>query len=156
MKIYKRLSAEHIFLNVPLKDKDEVIQFVADTFARDGLVTHARLLYDSLIERENTMSTGIGNGIGIPHAVSREAHDPSVLLIRLADAIDFEALDKLPVDIILALVVPENRTHLHLQILAGISRLCKRAEFLDFVRQTHDANDLWQGIKRIEEEMAFH
>jgi mannitol/fructose-specific phosphotransferase system IIA component (Ntr-type) len=156
MKIYKRLSAQHIFLNVPLKDKDEVIHFVADTFARDGLVTHARLLYDSLIERENTMSTGIGNGIGIPHAVSREAHDPSVLLIRLADAIDFEALDKLPVDIILALVVPENRTHLHLQILAGISRLCKRAEFLDFVRQTHDANDLWQGIKRIEEEMAFH
>jgi PTS system nitrogen regulatory IIA component len=156
MKIYKRLSAEHIFLNVPLKDKDEVIHFVADTFARDGLVTHARLLYDSLIERENTMSTGIGNGIGIPHAVSREAHDPSVLLIRLAHSIDFDALDKLPVDIILALVVPENLIHLHLQILAGISRLCKRDEFLDFVRQTHNANDLWQGIKRIEEEIAFH
>ena len=46
MKIYKRLRAKHIFLNVPLKDKDEVIHFVADTFARDGLVTHARLLYD--------------------------------------------------------------------------------------------------------------
>jgi PTS system nitrogen regulatory IIA component len=156
MKIYKRLRAEHIFLNVPLKDKDEVIHFVADTFARNGLVTHARLLYDSLIERENTMSTGIGNGIGIPHAVSGEARDPSVLLIRLADSIDFEALDRLPVDIILALVVPDNQTHLHLQILAGISRLCKRAEFLDFVRQTHNASDLWQGIKRIEEEIAFH
>jgi PTS system nitrogen regulatory IIA component len=156
MKIYKRLSAEHIFLNVPLKDKDEVIHFVADTFARDGLVTHARLLYDSLIERENTMSTGIGNGIGIPHAVSREARDPSVLLIRLAHSIDFDALDKLPVDIILALVVPENQIHLHLQILAGISRLCKRDEFLDFVRQTRNADDLWQGIKRIEEEIAFH
>ena len=156
MKIYKRLSAEHIFLNVSLKDKDEVIGFVADTFARDGVVTHARLLYDSLMEREETMSTGIGNGIGIPHAVSGEARDPVLLLIRLANSIDFEALDRLPVDIILALVVPENQTHLHIQILAGISRLCKRAEFLDFVRQTHNANDLWQGIKRIEEEIAFH
>jgi mannitol/fructose-specific phosphotransferase system IIA component (Ntr-type) len=156
MKIYNRLSAEHIFLNIPLKDKDEVIRFVADTFARDGLVTHARLLYDSLIERENTMSTGIGNGIGIPHAVSKEARDPALLLIRLTDAIEFDALDKLPVDIILALVVPENRIHLHIQILAGISRLCKRAEFLDFVRQTHDAKDLWKEIKRIEEEIAFH
>ena len=156
MKIYKRLSAEHIFLNVSLKDKDEVIHFVADTFARDGVVTHARLLYDSLIEREETMSTGIGNGIGIPHAASGETHDPALLLIRLADSIDFDALDKLPVDIILALIVPENRTHLHIQILAGISRLCKRAEFLDFVRQTHNANDLWQEIKRIEEEIAFH
>ena len=133
-----------------------MIHFVADTFARDGLVTHARLLYDRLIERENTLSTGIGNGIGIPHAVSREVRDPSVLLIRLAHSIDFDALDKLPVDIILALVVPENQTHLHLQILAGISRLCKRDEFLDFVRQTQNAKDLWQGIKRIEEEIAFH
>jgi PTS system nitrogen regulatory IIA component len=156
MKIYKRLSAERIFLNVSLKDKDEVIGFVADAFARDGVVTHARLLYDSLIEREETMSTGIGNGIGIPHAVSGEARDPAVLLIRLADSIDFEALDRLPVDIILALVVPENQTHLHLQILAGISRLCKRGEFLDFVRQTQNVNDLWEGIKRIEEEIAFH
>lgn len=156
MKIYKRLSAEHIFLNVSLKDKDEVIRFVADTFARDGVVPHARLLYDSLIEREDTMSTGIGNGIGIPHAVSGEARDPEVLLIRLADAIDFEAIDRLPVDVILALVVPENQTHLHLQILAGISRLCKRAEFLDFIRQAHNAKDLWEKIKRIEEEMAFH
>ena len=156
MKIYKRLSAGHIFLNVSLKDKDEVIGFVADTFARDGVVTHARLLYDSLIEREETMSTGIGNGIGIPHAVSGEARDPALILIRLADAIDFEALDRLPVDIILALVVPENQIHLHLQILAGISRLCKRDEFLDFVRNAHNVNDLWEGIKRIEEEIAFH
>jgi len=129
---------------------------VADIFARDGVVTHSRLLYDSLIEREETMSTGIGKGIAIPHAVSGEARDPAVLMIRLADSIDFEALDRLPVDIILALVVPENQTHLHLQILAGISRLCKRAEFLDFVRKTHNAKDLWQGIKRIEEEIAFH
>jgi len=88
--------------------------------------------------------------------VSKEARDPALLLIRLADAIEFDALDKLPVDIILALVVPENRIHLHIQILAGISRLCKRAEFLDFVRQTHDAKDLWKEIKRIEEEIAFH
>lgn len=156
MKIYKRLSAENIFLNVPLNDKDEVIHFVADTFARIGQVPHARLLYDSLMARENTMSTGIGNGVGVPHAVSREVREPSMLLIRLADCIDFEALDGLPVDIILALVVPDHQTHLHLQILAGISRLCKRAEFLDSVRQAHNAKDLWKGIKQIEEKIAFH
>lgn len=156
MKIYKRLRAEHIFLNVSLKDKDEVIRLVADTFARDGVVADARLLYESMKKREETMSTGIGDGIGIPHAASWETNDAAMLLIRLVDPIDFEALDGLQVDIILALVVPENQTQLHLQILAGISRLCKRAEFLDFVRQTNNANDLWEGIKRIEEEIAFH
>ena len=156
MKIYKRLRAEHIFLNASLKDKDDVIRFAADTFAQDGVVANSRLLYESMKKREKTMSTGIGDGIGIPHAASWETNDPAVLLIRLADPIDFEALDGLHVDIILALVVPENQTHLHLQILAGISRLCKRAEFVNFVRQTNNVNDLWEGIRRIEEEIAFH
>jgi mannitol/fructose-specific phosphotransferase system IIA component (Ntr-type) len=156
MKIYKHLRTEHIFLNASLKDKDEVICFVADTFARDGVVADTRLLYENMKKRERTMSTGIGDGIGIPNAASWETNDPALLLIRLADPIDFEALDGLYVDIILALIVPENRTHLHLQILAGISRLCKKAEFLTLVRQTNNANDLWEGIRRIEEEIAFH
>ena len=68
----------------------------------------------------------------------------------------YDRVPGLYVDIILALVVPENRTHLHLQILAGISRLCKRGEFLTLVRQTNNSNDLWEGIRRIEEEIAFH
>jgi mannitol/fructose-specific phosphotransferase system IIA component (Ntr-type) len=156
MKIYKHLRTEHIFLNASLKDKDEVIRFVADTFVRDGVVANARLLYENMRKREKAMSTGIGDGIGIPNTTSWETNDPALLLIRLADPIDFEALDGLYVDIILALVVPENRTHLHLQILAGISRLCKRGEFLTLVRQTNNSNDLWEGIRRIEEEIAFH
>jgi len=156
MKIYKSLPVEHIFLNAVLKDKIAVFRFVADTFSRSGVVDHAGLLYERMIERERTMSTGIGNRIGIPHAASSEAAHPAVILIRLADPIDFEALDGLPVDIILALVVPENQTALHLQILAGISRLCKKAEFLDYVRQAVDPNELLERIRRIEEEMIFH
>ena len=156
MKIYKRLQSEHIFLDSVLKDKDEVFRFVADTFARDGVVTQARLFYERMIEREETMSTGIGSGIAIPHAASPEANDPAVLLIRLAAPIDFEALDGLPVDIILALVVPENQTSLHLQILAGISRLCKKTEFLGLVRQAANSKELLEGIRRIEEGIAFH
>lgn len=156
MEIYKRLRTEHIFLNASLKDKDEVIRFVADTFVRDGVVANARLLYENMKKREKAMSTGIGDGIGIPNTTSWETNDPALLLIRLADPIDFQALDGLNVDIILALIVPENRTHLHLQILARISRLCKRAEFLNFIRQTHNPNDLWKGIRHIEEEIAFH
>ncbi len=156
MKIYKRLRDEHIFLNAPLKDKDEVFRFLADTFTRSGVVDNSALLYESMIERERTMSTGIGNRIGIPHAASSEATHPAVILIRLADPIDFVALDGLPVDIILALVIPENQTTLHLQILAGISRLCKKNEFLNHVRQAEDPNELLEGIQRIEEEMIFH
>ena len=156
MKIYRRLESEHIFLDVVLEDKDEVFRFVADTFVRNGVVIHAQLLYEKMIEREGTMSTGIGSGIGIPHAASPEATNPAVLLIRPAHPIDFDSLDGLPVDIILALVVPENRTDLHLQILAGISRLCKKTEFLNLVRNASNPKALLEGIRRIEEGIAFH
>ena len=156
MKIYRRLESDHIFLDAVLEDKDEVFRFVADAFVRDGVVIHAQLLYEKMIEREETMSTGIGSGIGIPHAVSPEATHPAVLLIRPAHPIDFDSLDGLPVDIILALLVPENRTDLHLQILAGISRLCKKTEFLNLVRNASNSKELLEGIRRIEEGIAFH
>ena len=156
MKIHKHLRAEHIYLDAALKDKEELFRFVADTFARDGVVKDSSRLYNSMKMREKTMSTGIGNGIGIPHAASWEAKEPAVLLIRPAKAIDFKALDGLPVDIVLALVVPENQTPLHLQMLAGISRLCQEAKFLKLVRQAGNPRDLLKEIELLEKEIAFH
>lgn len=156
MKVYKNLRKEHVLLDVSLRSKDDVFLFVAETFARDGVVENSHMLYESMKQREATMSTGIGNGIGIPHATSWEAETPAVMLVRLADPIDFEALDALPVSVILALVIPENQTSLHLQLLAGISRLCKKTKFLDLVRAADNSRDLWEGVKRLEQEMAFH
>ena len=102
------------------------------------------------------MSTGIGNGIGIPHATTAEAKEAALLLIVLAEPINFEALDNRPVDTILALVLPENQTTLHLRMLAAISRLCQKPGFLKFVRGATDSKTLLEEIKRLEEEIAFH
>ena len=156
MRIHNHLRAEHIYLDASLKDKDELFRFVADTFARDGVVKDSSRLYNSMKMREKTMSTGVGNGIGIPHAASWEAKKPAVLLIRPAKAIDFKALDGLSVDIVLALVVPENQTPLHLQMLAGISRLCQEANLLKLVRQAGNPRDLLKEIELLEKKIAFH
>ena len=156
MKIWKYLRAEHIFLNILLPDKERVLRFVSDTCVRGGLVKNVATLYEGLKKREETMSTGIGGGIGFPHTTSREVKDANVLLIRLTEPIDFEALDALPVDIILALVIPENKTALHLQILAGVSRLCRNSEFLESVRQARYPKALRKEIRDLEERMTFH
>ncbi len=156
MKIYKHLKTEHILLDVSRADKDAVIRFVAETFARIHVVKDAQQLFDNMQARENTMSTGIGRGVGIPHAASLETTAPALVLVRLQKPIDFKALDHHPVDIILALVVPENQTSLHLQLLAGISRLCENAEFLNLVRNADSSEDLRNGIKLLEQKMAFH
>lgn len=156
MKIWKLLTAESIFLNIDLTDKDGVLRFAAEQFARQGAVENAQLLYEGMRTREQVLSTGIGNGIGIPHTAGTYANEGAILLIRLARPIDFNALDDLPVDIVLALVVPNDKTALHLQILAGISRLCRNPSFLGTVRKARNSEDLLEKIKDIEEEMAFH
>jgi mannitol/fructose-specific phosphotransferase system IIA component (Ntr-type) len=156
MEIWKYLRVEHIFLNVLIPDKKASLRFIANVCVQSGLVEDDFRLYEGLLKREQTMSTGVGDGLGFPHTFSREANDATIILIRLAEPIDFEALDALPVDVILAMIVPENETTLHLQLLAGVSRLCKSPEFLEAVRKATRSKDLWYLIKELEDSMPFH
>lgn len=151
MRIWNLLRTENIFLNVDLPNKEAVIRFAADSFARHGLVDDAELIYEGMKLREEVLSTGIGNGVGIPHTASAEAKDGALLLVRLAKPIDFGALDALPVDIVLAVVVPNDETTLHLQILAGISRLCRNSSFLRAVREASTPQLLLEKIQNLEE-----
>ena len=156
MKIWEQLRPEQIFLNVDLRNKEAVLRFVADAFARSGVVKNANRLFAGMESREAVLSTGIGNGIGIPHTSSAEVEGGAMLLVRLSAPIEFEALDALPVDIILALVVAAEETTLHLQILAGVARLCRNPRFLPLIREAADSHTLLDSIKELEEEKAFH
>jgi len=156
MKICRYLRTKYIFLNASFPDKESVLRFVADICAKDGIVKDADALYEGMKKREQTMSTGVGSGIALPHTTSREVQDTSVILIHLTEPIDFEALDALPVDIILALIVPDNQADLHLRILAGVSRLCRKPEFLETVRKAGNPQKLCEEISDLEEKMPFH
>jgi mannitol/fructose-specific phosphotransferase system IIA component (Ntr-type) len=102
------------------------------------------------------MSTGVGDGIALPHAATPDVINAAVVLVRLASPVDFEAIDNLPVDIILALILPEGETHLHLQLLAGLSRLCKNPEFLALIRLSQDSEALWTALQALEDQIPFH
>jgi PTS system nitrogen regulatory IIA component len=156
MKIWNCLHTKRIFLDVPLPDKDAALQFVAEAFANREIVKDADLLYDGLRAREETMSTGIGGGIGLPHAMSNDTSDAAVLLIRCLEPLDFESLDGVPVKVIVALVVPESKPDLHLQILASLARLCQYPGFLKTVQEAKDPQALFDAIKQLEETISFH
>lgn len=156
MKICHRLKIEHIFLDIPLAEKDDILQFIADMGEKTGVVKDRDLLYSGLQKREDLMSTGIGGGIALPHATAPDVTEAAVFLVRLTKGIDYDALDAMPVDIVLSLVIPEDNTPLHLQLLAGVSRLCKMPEFLSTLREAEDPPSLWEAIKTLEDEMAFH
>ena len=92
------------------------------------------LLLNNLIKREKIGSTTIGNGIAIPHVQNNRIIKPSCIVAILSDGLDFDALDKNPVDLIVFLILPEFSKPENLQILAQISRLLRNAEITDKLR----------------------
>jgi len=156
MKILEYLPETQILLDMPLADKKSLLHFIADTCVKNGVITNGNILFQGLINREQTMSTGVGNGIGIPHTTSKEAKTAAVVLIRLSNPIDFQSLDEKPVDIVLALVIPERDTTLHLRLLARITRLCRNKEFMDTLRKADNPDDLHKEIEKLEEKIIIH
>ena len=92
------------------------------------------LLLNSLIKREKIGTTTIGNGIAIPHVQNNQIIKPCCIVAILSDALDFDALDNNPVDLILFLLLPEVSKPENLQILAQIYRLLRNTEITDKLR----------------------
>jgi mannitol/fructose-specific phosphotransferase system IIA component (Ntr-type) len=151
MKVSKYLLPEQIHLDVALPDKVAVLRFVAEAFEGAKVAGNAEKVFQALTKREALMSTGIGGGIGIPHALTAEVEDLSITLVRLRPGIPFQAIDNRPVDIVIGLAVPENETTLHLRALAGISGLCKKPGMLQHIRTALDAEALWKAMRQAEE-----
>jgi mannitol/fructose-specific phosphotransferase system IIA component (Ntr-type) len=155
MNICDYLESGHIFLEVPVSGKEGVFSFLAEEGHRAGLVKNRKKLLEGLQRREAIMSTGVGNGIALPHAAVSDMGKAAILLARLAKPVDFNAMDSLPVDIILALILPQGETHLHLRLLAGLSKLCKSQYFLSAIRLSENPEMLWQALKAIDGESPF-
>jgi len=99
-------------------------------------------LFDRLNERERLGSTGIGEGIAIPHCRLRGSNTVRAALVTLRAPIEFEAIDDRPVDILFALVVPEDATGEHLAMLARLAELFSSATFRTRIRDCHSDEEL--------------
>jgi PTS system nitrogen regulatory IIA component len=102
-----------------------------------------RRLFDRLLERERLGSTGIGGGIAIPHGRMATLSAPVGLFARLAQPIDFEAIDERPVDTVFLLVAPEGAGADHLKALARVSRLLRDRALVEKLRATDNADALY-------------
>jgi mannitol/fructose-specific phosphotransferase system IIA component (Ntr-type) len=156
MKIWEYLSADKIFLDIPLENKEKLIWFLATIPEKLGYEASADEVAEKLLNREKTMSTGIGRGVAIPHAIHPKVASPLLVFIRPESPMHFDSLDNQPVDIVFGLIMPEGKTHLHIQILAGISRVCKNRNFLIAARSINDPTILLDNIRALEKDMAFH
>ena len=122
--------------------KKQALQELSEVAARlTGL--EERAVYDVLLQRERLGSTGIGDGVAIPHAKLARLDSIFGLVARLDKPIDFEAVDGQPVDLMFLLLAPEGAGADHLKALARIARVVREPGMTDRMRATRDADALY-------------
>ncbi len=142
MEIADILDTESVFAKLPATSKKQALQELAKRAAQvTGL--HERTIFDVLLERERLGTTGVGNGIAIPHGKLPELKKLSGLFARLEKPIDFEAVDEQPVDLIFLLLAPEGAGADHLKALARISRLLRDRTTCEKLRGSDEPDALY-------------
>jgi PTS system fructose-specific IIA component len=131
-------------VRVPLEavDRETAISLLVEALALPGAPDDLAQLKDAILAREQAGSTGIGNGVAIPHARSRWAAKPLLAVGRLAKPIDFSAADAKPVSLVFLLAVPETDPKSHLKVLAALSRLASDAKLLKALNKTRAPEEL--------------
>ncbi|MEE9494107.1 MAG: PTS sugar transporter subunit IIA [Gammaproteobacteria bacterium] len=103
-------------------------------------------IFDSLTSRERLGSTGLGQGVALPHGRLPGLNKPLCALLTLENSIDFDAADKKPVDIMFALIVPEASTDEHLLILAELARLFSQPSFCTQLRNMNNPDQCFDFL----------
>jgi PTS system nitrogen regulatory IIA component len=142
MQLADLIGPESVLPALRVKTKKQLLQELS---ARAGRLTglEERLIFDTLLQRERLGSTGLGEGIAIPHAKFAALRQIVGIFARLAEPIDFEAVDAAPVDIVFLLLAPEGAGADHLKALARISRLLREGQAVDKLRASKDAAALY-------------
>ena len=146
MKLLDVLHKEAIIADLVSNDKKGILKELAAPVARIAGID-SETCVNVLLERERLGSTGIGEGIGIPHG---KLKDLKALLLgfgRCPGGIDFESMDGQPTYLFFLLITPEQSTGLHLKVLARISKILKSSEFKERLLEAADQDEIFTIIK---------
>jgi PTS system nitrogen regulatory IIA component len=136
------ITADLIIPALEASSKKKAFRAIAEEVAVQ-IGGHADDLLGALLDRERIGTTGIGQGVAIPHIKIAGAERMYGVLVRLETPVDYDAIDNLPVDIIFMLLAPaESKTTQHLKMLAHISRFLKDAKTCDAIRAARETESL--------------
>lgn len=151
MKILDVLLKEAILPDLKANDKKGVLEELVTPVARIADINHDYLV-KVLMERERLGSTGIGEGIGIPHGKVKGLGSLVLGFGLSKKGVDFDSMDGQPAHIFFLLLTPENSTGLHLKLLARISRILKNEPFKQRLLHATNRDEIYSIIEEEEEE----
>jgi fructose-specific phosphotransferase system IIA component len=148
MKLSDLFSIEHVVIDIPATSKAELLKTIVRDLDAKGNINDVDGVIDDVIEREKVMSTGIGNGVAIPHAYTDGVKTLVAGFYRTLEGVDFEALDNQKVDLFFIILGPKESRRDHIKVLAKISRLLNHKDFREDLRKAPDAQSVMNVFKR--------
>lgn len=151
MDISDILTSDYVFFDLHCEKKKDLFDRIAEAFVEHGAISNAKDAVDLLIAREKLMSTGIGNGIAVPHAFL-PGMEKSILAIGfIPEGMEFKALDNKPVHTVFLLLGAPASQSAHLRILARLSRLIASTDFMEKLHSLNAPEAVVQMIVAEEE-----
>lgn len=152
MKLMDFIVKDAIVVNLQGKEKKDVLEEMVEALVKSKKISSKEKVVKILLDREELGSTGIGQGVGIPHGKTNEVDNVVIAFGSSKQGIEFESLDGEPVYLVFLLLAPVESTGIHLKALAKISRILKDKHFRQSLR---DAKDVAEVIKIIKEEDEY-
>ena len=144
MQISEILASDSILYGQTLTSKKTTLEELSRLLANtDTSLGHIEI-FDCLVAREKLGSTGLGHGIAIPHGRLKGGKKTIAAFIQLQHGIDFDAVDGVPVDLLFALLVPEDSTEEHLQTLSHLAEMFSNTDTLGELRSGSSANQIYE------------
>ena len=153
MTLNEIVQADHIVPSLQATNRWEAIDEFVDQLVSSGAIAakDREAIIDAVKKRENSMSTGIGFGIGIPHASTDLIDDVTGAFGRSKAGVNFDALDNQPVNLVMLFLVPQGQFQKHLHTLAKIAKMLHKKEFRKSLEDAKDAAEMYQIIRSSQE-----
>ena len=152
MKIAELLGKDTIKLDLKAASKMEVLDQLVDVLYDAGRLNDKELYKEEILKRESLSSTGIGEGIGIPHGKTSAVKRASLALGIYRDGVDFDSLDGAPVNIVFMIAAPEGANNEHLETLSRLSVLLMNPEFKEGLLSSKTPEDVFALLDKFEKE----
>lgn len=142
MKIQDLLKKEVMIMDLKATSKEAAIDEMITKLVDTGVVTNFAIFKDGIMKREAQTSTGLGDGIAMPHSKNAAVKEDTVLFAKSASGVDYEALDGQPTDLFFMIAAPDGANDTHLAALAELSKYLLKEGFADQLRQAKTPDDI--------------
>ncbi|MBN1850221.1 MAG: PTS sugar transporter subunit IIA [Deltaproteobacteria bacterium] len=146
MKLADLLGEDNIIPDLKARDKVKALEELSEAVIANRPSIDKDSLVRVLLDRERLGSTGIGDGVAIPHGKYHGITQPIISFGRSRKGLDFESMDGQPVHLFFLLVAPENSANIHLKVLARIAKILKNSSFRKLLMNAPTRKDLYQTI----------